>query len=257
MVQSFRFCQGSGRFRYPYASPAARHTEKGGTILEATSGNMGIALAALAAQEGYSCVIAMPEDVSQKRIALLRSYGAQVILTPASEAMPGAVSRVRELAASTPDSFYVNQFANPANPLAHYCTTGPEIWAQTGGKIDCFLAGVGTGGTLTGTARYLKERNPGIHIAAVLPAAGTAIPGLGAGFLPAVLETSLIDEWIHVHCADALQAVRDLSQVGIPVGTSSGAAFHAVRCLALRQRFSRGTIVTLFADDGSRDPDLK
>ena len=232
----------------------------GGTIIEPTSGNMGISLAAISTRLGYRCIIVMPETMSIERRKLIRAYGAQVVLTPGEQGMSGAVAKAEELAGQMPDSFVPDQFSNPANPLAHYRTTGPEIWAQTGGKVDVFVAGVGTGGTITGVARYLKEQNPRIRIVAVEPASspllsqgragGHRIQGIGANFVPPVLDRSLLDEIFPVTDEEAFSAARCLAGQGLLCGISSGAAFYAARQLALASPDK--TVVTLLPDTGNR-----
>ena len=205
----------------------------GGTVVEATSGNMGIALAALCRQQGYHCIIVMPDSMSVQRQQMMASYGAQVVLTPGTDGMGGAVAKAQQLAVQIPGSFLPRQFENPASILAHYHTTGPEIWVQTAGRIDVFVAGVGTGGTITGTARFLKEQNPKLRIVAVEPAnspllsAGWAgshgIQGIGDNFIPTILDTSLIDEVVTVADDDAIATARKLNRKGFPVGISAGA----------------------------------
>jgi len=233
----------------------------GGTIIEPTSGNMGIALAALSAPKGYRCIIVMPDSMSAERIALMRSYGAEVVLTPGADGMAGSIAKTAELAESIPGSFIPGQFENPANALAHYRTTGPEIWAQTDGNADVFVAGVGTGGTITGTARYLKEQAPSIRIVAVEPAkspllsAGTAgnhgIQGIGANFIPKVLDRSLLDEVVTVTDEEAFAAAKQLSRrFGILCGISAGANYHAAAAIAAAN--PEKTVVTLLPDSGTR-----
>ena len=233
----------------------------GGTIIEPTSGNMGIALAALAAPKGYRCIIVMPDSMSAERIALMRSYGAEVVLTPGADGMAGSIAKATELAATIPGSFIPGQFENPANALAHYRTTGPEIWAQTDGNVDIFVAGVGTGGTITGTARYLKEKDPAIRIVAVEPAkspllsAGQAgshgIQGIGANFVPKLLDRSLLDEVMTVTDEEAFAAAKELArQFGILCGISAGANYHAAAAIAAAN--PEKTVVTLLPDSGTR-----
>ena len=235
----------------------------GGHIIEPTSGSTGIALAALCAARGYRCTIVMPESMSIERRQLIAAYGAQVVLSPASEGMSGAISLAQELAKKDPGSIIAGQFTNPANPHAHFVTTGPEIWQQTAGRVDIFVACVGTGGTLTGVGRYLKSQNPDIRIVAVEPAAsavlsgGSAgshgIQGIGAGFIPAILDTGIIDEVITVTDGDAKDTARSLAAAeGILAGISSGAALWAAVQLARREENSGKTIVTLFPDSGER-----
>lgn len=233
----------------------------GGTVIEPTSGNTGISLAAICAKRGYRCVIVMPDSMSIERRCLIAAYGAEVVLTPGIEGMAGAVARAQELARQIPNSFIPDQFSNPANPLAHYRTTGPEIWAQTQGKVDIFVAGVGTGGTITGVARYLKEKDLNIRIVAVEPAgspllsqgrAGShGIQGIGANFVPRVLDRSLIDDIVTVADGEAIAAARNLAAgEGLLCGISSGAAYHAARQLA--QANPDKTVVTLLPDAGNR-----
>ena len=228
----------------------------GGTVIEATSGNMGISLAAICREAGCSCIIVMPDSMSAERQDRIRAYGAQVILTPGSLGMTGATEKALSLAKEIPGSFLPGQFENPANALAHYRTTGPEIWAQTGGKVDIFLAGVGTGGTLTGTARFLLEKNPHIRIVAVEPAASPllsegragshGIQGIGANFVPRVLDPSLIHRILTVTDRDAFAAAKQLGQVGI----SAGANVHAARQMAKENPGK--TVVTILPDSRDR-----
>lgn len=233
----------------------------GGTIIEPTSGNTGIALAALAAPRGYRCIIVMPDSMSAERIALMRAYGAEVVLTPGRDGMAGSIAKARELADTIPGSFIPNQFENPANALAHYCTTGPEIWAQTAGAVDIFVAGVGTGGTLTGTGRYLKEQNAAVQVVAMEPAkspllsegyAGShGLQGIGANFIPKVLDRSLLDSVVTVSDEDAFAAMRELAQrFGILAGISAGANYCAAVRIASENRDK--IVVTLLPDTGTR-----
>lgn len=234
--------------------------QPGGTVIEPTSGNMGISLAAISARLGYRCIIVMPETMSIERRKLIRAYGAQVVLTPGEQGMAGAVAKAKELAGQMPGSFVPDQFSNPANPLAHYRTTGPEIWGQTGGKVDVFVAGVGTGGTISGAARYLKEQDSRIQIVAVEPASspllsqGRAgahrIQGIGANFVPPVLEQSLVDEVFPVTDEEAFSAARCLAGQGLLCGISSGAAYHAAKTIA--QADPQKKVVTLLPDAGNR-----
>ena len=224
----------------------------GSNVIEATSGNTGISLAALSAAKGYRCIIVMPENMSRERVLRMKAYGAQVLLTPARQGMEGAVRLARQLAEAS-GGFYLNQFENPANIQAHYRTTGPEIWADTKGKVDIFVAGVGTGGTVSGTGRFLKEQNTAIRIVAVHPAAGELIPGLGAGFLPKNLDLSVIDSHIRVTAAEAAQAAKEmLHSSGLLVGPSSGAALFAAKMLAESPENQEKTVVTLLPDTGCR-----
>ena len=233
------------------------------TIIEPTSGNTGVGLAALAAARGYRLVITMPETMSAERRALLAAYGAELVLTPGTEGMKGAIARAEELAASTPKSWVAGQFTNPSNPAAHMATTGPEIWRDTEGDVDIFVAGVGTGGTITGVGRYLKQMNEGIRVVAVEPAgspvlsggsaAPHAIQGIGAGFVPEVLDTDVYDEVIPVKDEDALACGRALArQAGVLAGISSGAATWAALELAKRPENAGKTIVALLPDTGER-----
>ena len=235
----------------------------GGTIVEPTSGNTGIGLAAMGIARGYKVILTMPESMSVERRQLLAAYGAELVLTPAKEGMNGAVKRAEELAAQTPNSFLTGQFNNPANPSAHYRSTGPEIWHDTDGQVDIFVAGVGTGGTVSGVGRYLKEKNPAVKIVAVEPAAspllsgGTAgghgLQGIGANFVPENFDRGVVDEVIPVWEKDAYAATRLLAGTeGILVGISSGAALHAAGELARRPENAGKTIVALLPDTGDR-----
>ncbi len=235
----------------------------GSVIIEPTSGNTGIGLASVAAARGYQTIIVMPDSMSIERQQIMKAYGATVVLTPGVEGMSGAIRKAEEMAAQTPNSFLAGQFTNPANPQAHYDTTGPELWRDTDGKIDIFVAGVGTGGTITGTGRYLKEKNPAIHIVAVEPAAspllsrGTAgshgLQGIGANFIPDILDTSVYDEIIPVTEEQAYAAARLLgAHEGILVGISSGAALHAALAVASRPENKGKTIAVLLPDTGDR-----
>ena len=233
----------------------------GSMIIEPTSGNTGIGLAAVAAVRGYKCIIVMPDSMSAERIRLMEAYGAQVVLTPGAEGMTGAIRKAEELAKEHPGSFIPGQFENPANAHAHYQTTGPEIWEDTDGAVDIFVAGVGTGGTITGTGRYLKEQNPHIQIVGVEPAdspvlsGGVAgkhgLQGIGAGFIPKVLDVRILDRVITVTTEQAFDAARQLAKTeGILVGISSGAALHAA--LQLSREYPEKTIVALLPDTGDR-----
>ena len=235
----------------------------GGTIIEPTSGNTGVGLAMVAAARGYRLVLTMPDTMSVERRALAAAYGATIELTPGTEGMAGAVARAEELAAATPNSIIAGQFDNPANPRAHYETTGPEIWADTDGTVDVLVAGVGTGGTLCGSARYLKEKNPAVRAVAVEPAesrvlaggaAGPhAIQGIGANFVPGNFDRSLVDEIMPVSSADALAIWRRLErELGLLVGISSGAAVCAALSLAARPECAGKTIVAVLPDTGER-----
>ena len=236
--------------------------QPGGTVIEPTSGNTGIGLAAMAVARGYHVILTMPASMSAERRALLKAYGAELVLV-AEGGMAGAVAKAEELAASIPNSFIPGQFDNPANPAAHYKTTGPEIWRDTEGHVDIFVAGVGTGGTISGTGRYLKEQNPNVRIVAVEPAAspllsqGHAGPhglqGIGANFVPGNYDASLVDEIVTVTDEDAYRTGRLLARTeGIMAGITSGAALWAADELARRHENKGKTIVALLPDDGSR-----
>lgn len=234
----------------------------GATIIEPTSGNTGIALAAVAVARGYHMILTMPETMSVERRKLAAGYGAQIVLTPGTEGMTGAIAKADELAANTSGSFIPGQFTNPANPAAHEKTTGPEIWRDTEGKVDAFVAGVGTGGTLTGTGRYLKSKNPDIKVIAVEPATspvlskgksgGHKIQGIGAGFVPETLDTSIYDEVIAVENDDAFTYSRKVAKLGLLVGISSGAALKAAAEVAGRPEFAGKTVVAILPDSGER-----
>ena len=232
-------------------------------IIEPTSGNTGIGLCAIAAAKGYRCIIVMPDTMSKERQLLMKAYGAEVVLTDGALGMSGAIAKAKEIAASLPSSFIPDQFCNKANAAAHFATTGPEIWADTEGKIDAFICGVGTGGTITGVGQFLKSKNPDIRVIAVEPASSAVlsgeaagkhrIQGIGAGFIPELLDTSVIDEVIAVADADAIATARAMAQEnGLLVGISSGAALYAAKELAKRSEFAGKTIVTLFPDSGER-----
>lgn len=235
----------------------------GATIVEPTSGNTGIGLACLASARGYQVILTMPDTMSAERQRLLKAYGAKVVLTPGGEGMAGAIRRAEELAASIPGSFMPRQFDNPANPQAHRLSTGPEIWKDTQGQVDVFVASVGTGGTLTGVGEALKARKPQVRVVAVEPADSPVLSGgkpgphklqgIGAGFVPGVLNTSLYDEVIAVTTEQAYAAVRDLARLeGLLCGISSGAALCASVALARRPQNAGKLIVTLFPDSGER-----
>lgn len=237
--------------------------KEGSVIIEPTSGNTGIGLAALAAVKGYRVVLTMPETMSVERQNILKAYGAEIVLTEGARGMQGAIDRAEELAKEIPGSFIAGQFVNQANAEAHRKTTGPEIWRDTDGKVDIFVAGVGTGGTITGTGEYLKSQNPKIQIVAVEPSdspvlsRGTAgahkLQGIGAGFVPEVLNTEIYDEVMTVEAEEAYSAARLLARKeGFLVGISSGAAFHAATVLACRPENKGKTIVVLLPDSGDR-----
>ena len=232
-------------------------------IIEPTSGNTGIGLAMVAASYGLRAILTMPETMSVERRSLLKAYGAEIVLTEGAKGMNGAIEKANELAASTPHSFIPGQFTNPVNPETHYKTTGPEIWEDADGKVDAFIAGVGTGGTLSGVGKYLKEKNPNVKIFAVEPATspvlskGTRGPhkiqGIGAGFVPDTLDTKIYDEIITVENEDAFATGREFGKTeGVLVGISSGAALHAAFEVAKRPEFEGKTIVVLLPDTGDR-----
>ena len=242
---------------------AAGHLSAGATIIEPTSGNTGIGLAAIAAARGYRLILTMPETMSLERRQLLAAYGAEIVLTPGEEGMQGAVRRAEELAATVPNSFVPSQFENPSNPLAHYEGTGPEILADCEGRVDSFVAGVGTGGTVSGVGRYLKERNPACYVVGVEPAASPllsegragahGLQGIGANFVPKNLDRTVLDEVLAVTEADAYAAARALvSCEGLLCGITSGAALHAATVLANRPEFAGKRIVALLPDTGER-----
>ena len=237
--------------------------KRGSVIIEPTSGNTGIGLASVAAARGYRIILVMPETMSVERRQLMQAYGAELVLTESSKGMKGAIAKADELAKKIPDSFIPGQFVNPANPAVHRATTGPEIWADTDGKVDIFVAGVGTGGTVTGVGEYLKSQNPTVKVVAVEPAGspvlskGTPgankIQGIGAGFVPQVLNTGVYDEIIAVENEDAFATGRKIGKAeGVMVGISSGAAVFAAIELAQRPENAGKTIVVLLPDTGDR-----
>lgn len=235
----------------------------GATIIEPTSGNTGIGLAAVAAAKGYRVILTMPETMSVERRRLLAAYGAQLVLTPGAQGMQGAIQKAEELAAQTPGSFVPGQFVNPQNPEAHYRTTGPEIWEDTDGQVNIFVAGVGTGGTISGVGKYLKEQNPAVKVVAVEPAnsavlSGKAagahgLQGIGAGFVPDTLDTTIYDAVMPIYEQDAYETGRMLAtRVGLLVGITAGAAVYAAIQLAKDPENAGKTIVTLLPDGGEK-----
>lgn len=233
------------------------------TLIEPTSGNTGIGLSAVATALNLKIIITMPETMSVERRNLMKAYGAELVLTPGSEGMKGAIAKAKELASQIENSFIPGQFENPANPTAHYKTTGPEIYEQTEGKVDIFVAGVGTGGTISGIGKYLKEKNPEVKVVAVEPASSSVlstgkggahkIQGIGAGFVPETLDTKIYDEIITVENEDAFATGKEMAKTeGILVGISSGAALYAAKELAKREKNAGKTIVVLLPDGGDR-----
>ncbi len=245
------------------AAEAEGRLAPGGLVIEPTSGNTGIGLAALAAALGYRAVIVMPDSMSPERVKLIAACGAEVVLTPGAEGMSGAVAKAEEISARSPGSIVAGQFSNPANPRAHYETTGPEIWRDTDGRVAAFVCGVGTGGTITGVGRYLKEQDPAVRVIAMEPASSPllsegragahAIQGIGANFVPEALDTSVYDEVVTVTDEDALAAMRELARTeGLLCGVSSGAAAFAAREIAKRPEFAGKNVVCLLPDTGER-----
>lgn len=237
--------------------------KEGATVIEPTSGNTGIGLAAVCAVKGYRLILTMPETMSIERRKMLAAFGAEIVLTDGKKGMSGAIAKAEELHAEIEGSIIAGQFVNPANPEAHYLTTGPEIWSDTEGKTDIFVAGVGTGGTLGGTAKYLKEKNPALRVVAVEPAGSAVLSGknagahglqgIGAGFVPEILDTSLIDEVIAVTEEEAYSAGREVARTdGVFTGISAGAALYAARRLAERAENAGKNIVVIIPDTGAR-----
>lgn len=242
---------------------ASGRLQPGGTIVEPTSGNTGIGLAAIGCPRGYRVILTMPDTMSVERRNLVKAYGAEVVLTPGALGMQGSVDKAEELARAIPGAIVAGQFSNPANPAAHYATTGPEIWADCDGKVDVLVAGVGTGGTISGTGRYLKEQNPAVHVVAVQPAASPlltggvagphAIQGIGANFIPETLDCGIYDEVISVDNDAPVRIARELGRLeGVLVGISSGAALWAATQLAARPEWEGRNIVVIMPDGADR-----
>lgn len=245
------------------AAEAAGRLAPGGCVIEATSGNTGIALAALSAARGYRCVIVMPDSATVERIRILRSFGAEVVLTDHEKGYVAAIEAAEEVAARTPDAWFVRQHENPGNVAAHYTTTGPEIWAALGDRIDVLVCGIGTGGTISGIGRYLKERKPGIQVIGVEPERSPVIsegwagihriPGLNGGFVAETTDLTVIDSMVTVSDDQAAEAARTAARsTGLFIGVSSGAAYHAARTLMARPEHAGKTVVTVFPDGGER-----
>ena len=235
----------------------------GGTIIETTSGNTGIGLCSVAAARGYRCIIIMPDSMSLERRLLVTAFGGELVLTPGAEGMSGCIAKAQQLLRENPGSILAGQFVNPANPQAHYVTTGPEIWSDTDGEVDIFVAGIGTGGTITGTGRYLKERNPQVKVVGIEPADSPLITkgysgshglqGIGANFIPEILDQDVLDVVLTVTTQEAYEAARRLgTEEGLLCGISGGAALHAALSLARQEENAGKTIVVLLPDSGER-----